>query len=96
GQNIYPADIEAVVIEHSEVHEVAIIGVPSEQWGETPFAVYVGSAENEAVIEWTNARVGKQQRVSGAACVPELPRNPNGKVLKRELRVAFRDALSDA
>ncbi len=90
GQNIYPADIEAVMLQHAAVAEVAVIGVPSEKWGETPLAVVVlrphASAEEQALIEWTNARVGRQQRISGVRIVTELPRNPNGKILKRELR----------
>ncbi|MEL7022950.1 MAG: class I adenylate-forming enzyme family protein [Pseudomonadota bacterium] len=96
GQNIYPADIEAVVITHAAVNEVAVIGVHSDRWGETPFAVYVGSGDSSDVIEWTNTRVGKQQRLAGAAQVDALPRNPNGKVLKRELREFYKDALHRA
>ena len=90
GQNIYPADIESVMSEHPAVAEVAVIGVTSERWGETPLAVVVlhpghTVAESE-LLEWTNGRVGKQQRVHGVAWRESLPRNPNGKVLKRELR----------
>jgi len=96
GQNIYPADIEAAILEHDEVGEVAVIGVASERWGETPLAVFVGAADHEALVEWTNARVGKQQRISGAVSVPELPRNPNGKVLKRELRATYKEILKHA
>ncbi|MEO1420559.1 MAG: AMP-binding protein [Pseudomonadota bacterium] len=96
GQNIYPADIEAAILEHDEVGEVAVIGVASERWGETPLAVFVGAADHEALVEWTNARVGKQQRISGAVSVPELPRNPNGKVLKRELRATYQEILKHA
>jgi acyl-CoA synthetase (AMP-forming)/AMP-acid ligase II len=95
GQNIYPADIEAVVVTHPEVAEAAVIGVPSERWGETPLAVIVlrqrvdsaeAPARAAALRDWINARVGRQQRVSGVEFVASLPRNPNGKVLKRELR----------
>ena len=90
GQNIYPADIEVVLREHADVADVAVIGVPSEQWGETPLAVVVPRAgarpEPDLLVAWTNARVGRQQRISGVVLHDELPRNPNGKVLKRELR----------
>jgi acyl-CoA synthetase (AMP-forming)/AMP-acid ligase II len=93
GQNIYPADIEAVVLRHPDVAEVAVIGVPSERWGETPLAVVVprsGTQPDAAAIEaWINERVGKQQRVTGVTFLDSLPRNPNGKILKRELRVAY-------
>jgi acyl-CoA synthetase (AMP-forming)/AMP-acid ligase II len=90
GQNIYPADIESVMLGHPLVAEVAVVGVPSERWGETPLAVVVprpGTALDEAaLVEWTNARVGRQQRISGLVWRDSLPRNPNGKILKRELR----------
>ena len=90
GQNIYPADIEIIMREHPAIAEVAVIGVPNATWGETPLAVVVLRAGNSPgaaeLIAWTNARVGKQQRISGIVWCESLPRNPNGKVLKRELR----------
>jgi acyl-CoA synthetase (AMP-forming)/AMP-acid ligase II len=90
GQNIYPADIESVMREHRAVAEVAVIGIPSECWGETPLAVVVPHAGRPVTAgelrEWTNERVGRQQRISGVVFREKLPRNPNGKVLKRELR----------
>jgi acyl-CoA synthetase (AMP-forming)/AMP-acid ligase II len=97
GQNIYPADIEAVIAAHPAVAEVAVIGVNSARWGETPLAVTVlreAGADLEELKSWTNERVGKQQRIAGVVTVPELPRNPNGKVLKRELRVHYIDWLT--
>jgi long-chain acyl-CoA synthetase len=93
GQNIYPADIEAVMIEHAAVHEIAVIGVASRKWGETPLAVVVLAKDHdidpEELTSWSNARLGKQQRIAATIFVDELPRNPNGKVLKRELRDRF-------
>ena len=90
GQNIYPVDLESVMCEHPAVAEVAVIGIASERWGETPLAVVVRHPEHTVgaaeLLEWTNARVGKQQRVSGVVWRASLPRNANGKVLKRELR----------
>ncbi len=90
GQNVYPADIEIVMLGHPEVAEIAVIAVPSEKWGETPLAVVVPSAgaqpDPAALTAWTNERVGRQQRISGVVLRDSLPRNPNGKILKRELR----------
>ena len=64
--------------------------MPSEAWGETPVGFYVphpGVAASVAeVLEWTNARLGKVQRLSGLHAIEELPRSAIGKVLKRELR----------
>lgn len=95
GQNIYPADIEAVMVEHPLVSEVAVIGVPDERWGETPIALVVPHADGgggelrQALLGWTNERVGKRQRLREVHIVDSLPRNPNGKILKRELRRAW-------
>ena len=100
GQNVFPADIEAVMLRHPGVAQVAVVGVPSARWGETPLAVVVpgeGAARIEppALVEWTNARVGRQQRIAGVVYVEELPRNANGKVLKRELRREFANAVAE-
>jgi len=96
GQNIYPGDIESVMLGHPDVAEVAVIAVPSERWGETPLAVVVpraGAQPDAAVLTaWTNERVGRQQRISGVALRDSLPRNPNGKILKRELRTEYLSA----
>lgn len=93
GQNVYPADIEAVMLGHEAVSEIAVIGVASKRWGETPFAVVVPASgadtDEEAITRWSNERLGKQQRIAGTVFVDELPRNPNGKILKRELRRQF-------
>jgi len=90
GQNVYPVDIEMVMRTHPCIAEVAVFGVPSPRWGETPLAAVVLHAGRAAapaeLVEWTNGRVGKQQRISGVVVRESLPRNPNGKVLKRELR----------
>ncbi|MEM9530240.1 MAG: class I adenylate-forming enzyme family protein [Pseudomonadota bacterium] len=102
GQNIYPADIEAVIARHPLVAECAVIGVPSDTWGETPLALLVlrEDADDEfnhtEVRTWINEQVGKQQRVAGVVRVGDLPRNPNGKILKRELRKSYADWRADA
>lgn len=100
GQNIYPADIESVLATAPEVLEAAVIGVPSKRWGETPYAVVVarpGTASSteaaESLRQWVNSRVGKQQRLAGVTFIDHLPRNPNGKILKRQLRTQFNHAL---
>ncbi|WP_262689649.1 class I adenylate-forming enzyme family protein [Kordiimonas aestuarii] len=93
GQNIYPQDIEAVLIKHEAVNDVAVIGIPSERWGETPLAIVVPEAgsnlDSVALANWANALLGRQQRISGVTLTDALPRNPNGKILKRELRKIY-------
>ena len=99
GQNIFPTDIESVIRAHPMVAEVAVIGIESARWGETPLAVVVmhagGAASGAELLEWTNAAVGKQQRISGVVLRESLPRNPNGKVLKRELRREYASNSAD-
>lgn len=95
GQNIYPQDIEAVLIKHPAVNEVAVIGVPSTRWGETPLAIVVAEdGKNPGADEiraWANDQLGKQQRIADVDFVTALPRNPNGKILKRDLRKDYSD-----
>ena len=90
GFNIYPSDLEAQLREHPAVAEVAVVGVPSPQWGETPVAFVVrhpgAPDEPEVLRTWLNARVGKTQRLAALHVVDELPRSSIGKVLKRTLR----------
>lgn len=93
GQNIYPQDIESILIQHQAVREVAVIPVKSKRWSETPLAVVVAyedsTQDNGELLVWANQQLGKQQRIADVAWVEELPRNPNGKILKRELRQQF-------
>ncbi|WP_166424643.1 AMP-binding protein [Paraglaciecola sp. 20A4] len=91
GQNIYPADIESVMLEHPAISEVAVIGLPDQEWGEIPMALVVLKQGEQApttnqIIDWTNQKVGKRQRIKRLEFRVDLPRNPNGKILKRELR----------
>ena len=89
GFNIYPSDLESVLACHPDVAEAAVVGVPSAQWGETPVAFVVpksGSIDAESLLQWTNGRLGKVQRLTAVRVVESLPRNAIGKVLKRELR----------
>jgi acyl-coenzyme A synthetase/AMP-(fatty) acid ligase len=70
------------------VVEAAVIGAPSEEWGETPVGVVVlrNGATVEDVLAFANAKVGKTQRLNRLVQTDELPRSAIGKVLKRELR----------
>jgi acyl-CoA synthetase (AMP-forming)/AMP-acid ligase II len=98
GFNIYPSDLEAELRQHPAVADVAVVGVASEQWGETPVAFVVrrgGHGDDaEAIKRWMNERVGKTQRLADLRFIDELPRSAIGKVLKRELRDGYRGAAS--
>jgi acyl-CoA synthetase (AMP-forming)/AMP-acid ligase II len=99
SQNIYPQDIEAIMFEHPAVSEVAVIAAPSKRWGETPVALVVLAAEadssTEEIMQWSNNKLGRQQRVAEVIAIDQLPRNPNGKVLKRELRLVCNNKQYD-
>jgi acyl-CoA synthetase (AMP-forming)/AMP-acid ligase II len=88
GFNIYPSDLESVLAQHPGVVECAVVGAPSEEWGETPvgFVVLREGADIAAVLAQTNARLGKTQRINRLVAASELPRSVIGKILKRELR----------
>jgi acyl-CoA synthetase (AMP-forming)/AMP-acid ligase II len=94
GFNIYPSDLEAEIVQHPAVLEAAVVGVASNQWGETPVA-YVAlkagqTAQPEDIRQWVNAKVGKTQRLADLLIVEHLPRSHIGKVLKRELRDSYK------
>jgi long-chain acyl-CoA synthetase len=93
GFNVYPSDIESVMRGHPAVAEVAVFGVPSDRWGETPIAcvvLEVGAAPGlDELLEWTNRQLGKAQRVAAIETATGLPRSDIGKVLKRQLRDAY-------
>jgi acyl-CoA synthetase (AMP-forming)/AMP-acid ligase II len=93
GFNVYAADIEVLLLKHPDVIDAAVIGVPSEQWGESPMALCVrrdsatvGEAE---VREWANGQLSKTQRLVAVEFRDSLPRSTIGKIMKRELREPY-------
>jgi long-chain acyl-CoA synthetase len=88
GFNIYPSDLENVLAQQSGVIECAVVGAPSDEWGETPvgFVVLNDGADVATILAETNAKLGKTQRINRLVVANELPRSVIGKVLKRALR----------
>jgi long-chain acyl-CoA synthetase len=90
AENIYPAEVENVLMGHPGVAEVAVIGVPHEHWGETVTAIVVrspGAPVTEAeIIAHARANLAHYKCPTSVEFVAELPRNATGKILKRELR----------
>jgi long-chain acyl-CoA synthetase len=91
GFNVYPVDLEAALAAHPAVADVAVVGVPSPRWGETPvaFVVLRTAADPDALRGFANDRLGRTQRIADVVIVADLPRSAIGKVLKRELRATY-------
>ncbi|HIG41854.1 MAG: long-chain-fatty-acid--CoA ligase [bacterium] len=92
GENVYPAEIENIILGHPGVAEVAVIGQPSERWGESPFAVIVKNVDDlsEAdILKFCDGKLARFKLPKGATFIDVIPRNPSGKVLKRLLREDF-------
>ncbi|MGH9881740.1 MAG: class I adenylate-forming enzyme family protein, partial [Pyrinomonadaceae bacterium] len=94
GVNVFPKDIEEVIVQHPAVREAAVFGVPSEKWGETPLAAVIlhrpGEVTEDKLRDWINERVdGKHQRVHAVVFMDDFPRSTAGKTLKREMREPY-------
>lgn len=91
GENVYPAEIEAVLRRHQSVADVAVIGVPDERWGEAVKAVVVpnGPFDAPALLTWARGELAGYKIPKSIDTVDQLPRNAGGKVLRRELRAPY-------
>lgn len=92
GENVYPAEIENVILSHGAVAEVAVIGQPSAQWGESPVAIVVSKDDSLSagdIIAHCQGKLARFKIPKAAEFIDVIPRNANGKVLKRELRTRF-------
>jgi O-succinylbenzoate-CoA ligase len=97
GENVYPAEIENVLLSHPGIADAGVIGVPSEKWGKSPLAVLVSSDPNLAaddVIAFCKGKLAPFKTVKAVEFVDEIPRNPSGKILKRDLRERFSEPVA--
>jgi len=86
GSNIYPREVEEVLIEHPGVAEACVVGAPDEEWGEVVVAFIVGSASAAELDAHLLERIARFKRPKRYEFIDEIPKNSYGKVLKRELR----------
>lgn len=93
GENIYSREIEDVILKHPAVHEVAVIGVPDETWGEAIKAIVAlkqgQKATQEEIITFCKKHMASFKKPKSVEFIEEIPKNPYGKVLKRELREKY-------
>jgi acyl-CoA synthetase (AMP-forming)/AMP-acid ligase II len=93
GENVYPREIEEVLVRHPAVRAVAVIGVPDPKWGEAIKAVVSlspgQSATEEELISFCKDNIASFKKPKSVDFVDELPKNNYGKILKRELRAKY-------
>ena len=93
GENVYPAEVENALYSHPDVSDVAVIGVPDSKWGEAIKAFVVlkpGVEQNaQAIIDFSRSQIAAYKCPKTIEYIDVLPRNPSGKVLRRELREPF-------
>lgn len=93
GENIYPAEVENVLMSHPLVADCAVIGVPDEKWGETPKAIVViadqGEVTDAELIGYCRERLAHFKCPTSIDRIDAIPRNPTGKVLKKDLRTPY-------
>ena len=95
GENVYPAEVENAIYGHPDVADVAVIGVPDATWGEAVKAICVAkpghTVDPTSVIAWARERIAGFKVPKTVDVIPELPRNPTGKILRRALRAPYWD-----
>ena len=89
--NIYPSDIEQILLQHPEVAEAAVIGVAHHEWGESPLALVVKEnpevgISSDGLEDWANGKLAGYQKLSRLEFRQSLPKNDLGKILKKDLR----------
>jgi acyl-CoA synthetase (AMP-forming)/AMP-acid ligase II len=93
GENIAPAEVEATLQLHPAVDEAAVVGVPDVEWGQRVAAAVAlrpgATVTEDELIEFCRARLASFKKPEVVRFFPALPKNPLGKILRRDLRVAF-------
>lgn len=93
GENVYPAEVENALFSHEAIADVAVIGVPNKKWGESVKAIVVLkpgiTSSEEDIITYAKSKIASYKVPKSIDFAEVLPRNPSGKLLKRELRAPY-------
>ncbi len=93
GENVYPAEVENALMAHPAIADVAVIGVPDEKWGEVPMALVVRKPDTQVteseILTFARERLAGFKTPKSVGWVDVLPRNPSGKILKKDLREPY-------
>ena len=92
GENVYPAEIESLLMQHDKIADAAVIGLPNDKWGESPLAIIVSaeaSLDEASVMDFCQGKLARFKQPTAVRFVDAIPRNPSGKILKRLLRDQF-------
>ena len=95
GENIYPAEVENALMSHPDIADAAAVGIPDDKWGETVKGFVIlkhdSNITEKEIIAYTKDQIAAYKCPSSIDFITEMPRNPSGKILRRELRAPFWD-----
>ena len=91
GENVYPAEVENALMAHENISDAAVIGIPDDKWGEAVKGIVVVDKDlsEDEIIEFARTRIAGYKCPKSIDFIKELPRNPGGKILRRELRTPY-------
>ena len=97
GENIYPAEVENALMSSAEILDAAVIGIPDDKWGESVKGFVVLAADSslseDEIISYTRTQIAAYKCPKSIEFIKELPRNPSGKILRRELRDPYWEGI---
>ncbi|MCP4023329.1 MAG: o-succinylbenzoate--CoA ligase [Desulfobacteraceae bacterium] len=96
GENVYPAEVEDILFQHTDILEVSVFGIPDKKWGEIPVAAVVimpgAELSKQAFKEWFQSRLARYKQPKEIYFLDELPKNATGKILKKDLKEEYLSA----
>ena len=91
GENVYPAEVENALMAHENITDAAVIGIPDNKWGETVKGIVVVNEKisDKEIIDFVKTKIASYKCPKSIDFAEILPRNPSGKILRRELRAPY-------